>query len=105
LSATTGFHRTQASTATAARRPFQRLYFGTTVAFVVAGCSKGGVGALKKIKEEACACKTKACAEAVDKKMDAALSEIAKNGEPSEADGKEIMSLMADATICTARLM
>ncbi len=84
---------------------FKMVVAGFALSFVVAGCSKGGLGTLKKLKDEACVCTNKACAEAVNKKMDAAIEEIAKSGEPSEADGKEIMKLMTAAGACLAPLM
>ena len=85
-------------------KSFKLIFAGVALSFIVAGCSKGGIGTLKKLKDEACVCTHKACAEAVDKKMEAAIEEIAKSGEPSESDGKQIMKLMTDAGACLAPL-
>jgi hypothetical protein len=68
----------------------------------IGACGGGpSVADFEKLKTEACACKDKACADAVDKKIDAALD---KMKEPNEADGKKIMSLMADAAVCIGTL-
>ena len=78
---------------------------GLVVSLALSGCSKSGLNALRKLKEEACACKTKACAEAVNKKMDDAMTEFAKGGEPSESDGKALLEIMEGAGTCLAPLM
>ena len=63
---------------------------------LVVGCSKKpSVAELKKLKEEACACKDKACAERVNKKLEDTV------GDASEDDvGKEGMDATLDAVIC-----
>jgi hypothetical protein len=68
-------------------------------------CSKGDVGELGKLKDEACACKDKACGEAVNKKLDAELDKLGKDGkEPDEATQTKLMSVMAEAGVCLAKL-
>jgi hypothetical protein len=76
-----------------------------TLSFATTACSKGGVGALKKLKDEACACKDKACAEEVNKKLDSAVEDLAKGGEPSKSDGEAIMEAMTGASACLVPLM
>lgn len=68
-----------------------------------AACGGGGgdVGEIRKLKEEACACKDKACAEAVDKKLDAKLE---KMKQPSKDDEATIAQLMAGAGLCISNL-
>jgi hypothetical protein len=60
----------------------------------------GGADEIVKLKDEACACKDRACAVAVNKKLD---EKIEKMGEPSEGDAKKIMAAMADAGECIAK--
>jgi len=79
------------------------------IAFVfAAGCSKGAnVAQLDKLKEEACACKDKACGEAVNKKLDDAVEQMAKDmggKEPDEATAKKLMEVMTEAGQCIAKL-
>lgn len=81
------------------------ILVGLALCVAVAGCSKGGVSGLKKLKDEACVCTNKACAEAVNKKLDDAMTELAKGGEPSEADGKALMEIMESAGKCLAPLL
>lgn len=73
---------------------------------IAAGCSKGvDVGKLDSLKNEACACKDKACGDAVNKKMDDAMEEMAKGGkEPDEDTQKKLMTVMTEAGICLAKL-
>jgi hypothetical protein len=82
---------------------------GFTVALVFAvGCSKGGdVGALSKLKDEACACKDKACGDAVNKKLDEAVEKMAKDmggKEPEGETAKKLMEVMTEAGVCLAKL-
>ena len=82
---------------------------GFVVALVFAvGCSKGAdVDALSKLKDEACACKDKACGDAVNKKLDDAVEKMAKDmgdKEPDEATGKKLMEVMTEAGMCLAKL-
>jgi ethanolamine ammonia-lyase small subunit len=69
-----------------------------------ASCGKGGLDGkleeLSKIKDEACACKDKACADAVNKKMDDAMNGMK---EPSADDAKKLMDIMAEAGVCLAK--
>lgn len=63
-------------------------------------CGGGGADQITKLKDEACACKDKTCADAVNKKLDDTVS---KMSEPSEADAKKIMAAMAEAGACIAK--
>lgn len=82
------------------------IVFASLFAF---GCGGGGgVGDLEKLKDEACACKDKACAEAVNKKMDAEMEKLEKSyggKEPDEATQKKLMGIMLEAGECLAKNM
>jgi len=70
------------------------------IALVLAvGCTKKvSVAELKKLKEEACACKDKACAERVNKKVEDTI------GNATEDDvGKEGMGVAMDIAMCLAK--
>jgi hypothetical protein len=54
---------------------------------------------IKKLAKEACACKDKACGEAVNKKIEAALEKI-----ESESEAKEAISAMGEAAVCLGKL-
>jgi ethanolamine ammonia-lyase small subunit len=58
------------------------------------------VDKLTKLKDEACACKDKACADAVNKKMDDTMSGMK---EPSADDAKKLMDVMGQAAVCLAK--
>jgi hypothetical protein len=77
-------------------------------ALTVAACGKGaGVDNIVKLKDEACACKDKACAEATNKKLDEAMAQLEKDlggKEPDEATTKKLMSAMTEAGVCIAKL-
>ena len=77
-------------------------------ALTAAACSKGGnVDNIVKLKDEACACKDKACAEAANKKLDEAMNQLEKDfggKEPDEATTKKLMSAMTEAGVCIAKL-
>jgi ethanolamine ammonia-lyase small subunit len=60
-------------------------------------CGGGDVDKLKKLKDEACACKDKACADAVNKKMDSTMEGMK---EPSADDAKKLMEIMTEAAVC-----
>lgn len=60
-------------------------------------CGGGDIDKLKKLKDEACACKDKACADAVNKKMDSTMEGMK---EPSESDAKKLMEIMTEAAVC-----
>lgn len=69
----------------------------------LAACGGGGaVGDMKKFADEMCACKTKECADAVEKKMDAAMEKMTK--EPSESEMKEMLGHVARGAECVAKL-
>jgi ethanolamine ammonia-lyase small subunit len=55
---------------------------------------------LGKLRDEACACKDKACADAVNKKMDDMMTGMK---EPSADDAKKLMDIMAEAGVCLAK--
>jgi hypothetical protein len=67
------------------------------VALALAGCGKGD--SIADIAKEACACKDKACGEAVNKKLDAALEKLT-----SEKEVEKIAGDMGKAGECLARL-
>jgi hypothetical protein len=71
------------------------------VTFAMAACGGGEVDKLKKLKDEACACKDKTCADAVNKKMDDVLTNMKK--EPSADEAKVLMDVMAEAGVCLAK--
>jgi hypothetical protein len=71
------------------------------VTFAMAACGGGEVDKLKKLKDEACACKDKTCADAVNKKMDDVLTGMKK--EPSADEAKVLMDVMAEAGVCLAK--
>ena len=63
------------------------------------GCGKKvSVNDLKKLKEEACACRDKACAQKVNKKLEDTV------GNATEDDvGKEGMAVAMDIAMCIAK--
>ena len=68
---------------------------------LAAACGGGGdVGALEKLKEEACACTDKPCAQAVNKKLD---DKLAKMKEPSKEDADKVAQLMVGAGLCISK--
>jgi hypothetical protein len=73
----------------------------------VAGCSKGfDTSKISSLKDEACACKDKKCADEVNKKLEDTLDEMAKSAggkEPDEATQKQFTTLMGEAAICLAK--
>jgi len=70
----------------------------------LAACSKGAdLDKISKLKDEACACKDKACADAVNKKLDDAVEELGKGKEPDEATAKKLMEIMTEAGLCIAK--
>ena len=69
---------------------------------LVGACGGGDLDSLTKLKDEACACKDKACAEAVNKKMDDTLN---KMKEPSADQVKKLESVMEEAGRCLAKHM
>lgn len=84
------------------------IILGFAVALAAVGCSKGAnVDKLDALKTEACACKDKACGDAVNKKMDDAMEDMAKamgDKEPDEATQKKLMTVMTEAGLCLAKL-
>ncbi|HEV7557784.1 MAG TPA: hypothetical protein VGO00_20100 [Kofleriaceae bacterium] len=78
--------------------------FVIVASLVFGACGGSGVAdELFKLKEEACACKDKKCAEDVNKRMDAALE---KMKDPPDADTqKKIEQIMAGAGACLAKAM
>lgn len=73
-----------------------------TILGLAAACGGGDVGKLKKLSDEACACKDKACADKVNKEMDEVINGMKK--EPSESEAKTLMESMAKAGECIAKL-
>ncbi|MFT3698582.1 MAG: hypothetical protein QM831_35885 [Kofleriaceae bacterium] len=78
----------------------KKLLLITTMMF--AACGGGDVGKLKKLADDACACKDKACADKVNKEMDEVVNGMKK--EPSEAEAKDLMEAMTKAGVCLAKL-
>lgn len=78
------------------------------VASLAVGCGNGGdsksskvgIDDFKKLKAEACACKERKCAEAVDKKVDAAMTNV----DPA-ADTSTMGGLLAEIGLCIAPLL
>jgi len=69
-----------------------------------AACNKGvDLDKISKLKDEACACKDKACADDVNKRIDAAVDEMGKGKEPDEATAKKLMEIMTEAGVCLAK--
>jgi hypothetical protein len=67
-------------------------------------CNKGvDLDKISKLKDEACACKDKACADDVNKRIDAAVDEMGKGKEPDEATAKKLMEIMTEAGVCLAK--
>jgi hypothetical protein len=84
---------------------FKSIILAVSLSVVAFGCGNKGFAALEKLGDEACACKDKACAEAVNKKLDEAMKEAAKGGEPSADDAKKLMATMEKAGKCLAEKM
>jgi hypothetical protein len=61
------------------------------IILLAVGCGGGASGELEKLKDEACACKDKACATEVNKKIDAAIEKMGDKKEPDEATMKVLM--------------
>lgn len=75
------------------------------VASLLFGACGGGGGVadqLFKLKEEACACKDKACGDAVNKKMDAVVEGLKE--EPDKETMTKITQVMAGAGLCLSKL-
>ena len=68
------------------------------VSFSLAACG-GGAGDIKALAKEACACKDKACGEAVNKKMDKALEKIT-----TEDEAKKAAEAIGEAAVCLGKL-
>jgi len=79
----------------------KKLLLLATFSMLAAACGGGEVDKLKKLKDEACACKDKTCADAVNKKMDDVLTGMKK--EPSADEAKTLMEVMAQAGECLAK--
>ncbi len=80
----------------------KKLLLLATLTLSAAACGNGDIDALGKLKDEACACKDKACAEAVNKKMD---DYIEKMKEPSKGDAEKLEKVMTEAGLCLAKHM
>jgi len=80
--------------------------FVVSALLALTACGSKGSDKLDKLKDEACACKDKACAEEVNKKMDSAIEDLAKefgDKEPDEATQKKIAGAMMEAGMCLAK--
>jgi hypothetical protein len=74
---------------------------------LVAGCSKSGMDRITSLKDEACACKDKACGDAVNKKLDDAVEQLGKDlggKNPDDATAKKLIDTMAQASECLSKL-
>lgn len=81
-----------------------KLFALASITSLVVACGGGGAD-FKKLKEEACACKDKACAEAVNKKLDAAIEGLAKGGEKeAEKALEKVGPDLAEAGACLGKL-
>ena len=83
------------------------LGISASLALLLGACGGGGADKLGKLKDEACACKDKACGDAVNKKMDEAMAQMEKDmggKEPDEATTAKIMSSMLEAGQCLSKL-
>jgi hypothetical protein len=79
----------------------KKLLLLATLSMFAAACGGSEVDKLTKLKDEACACKDKKCADAVNTKMDDVLKGMTK--EPSAEEGKKLMDVMAEAGVCLAK--
>ena len=81
--------------------------FVMSALLALGACGSKGSDKLEKLKDEACACKDKACGEAVNKKMDDAVEDLAKefgDKEPDEATQKKLAGTMMEAGLCLSKL-
>ncbi|HEY6034856.1 MAG TPA: hypothetical protein VIV58_11365 [Kofleriaceae bacterium] len=73
-----------------------------------AGCGKGGLDGkldeLAKIKDEACACKDKACADAAHDKYVAWKKGNSKDDKPSDEQMKKFETLRTELNDCRRKL-
>lgn len=77
-----------------------------SVLLALGACGGGGSAKLEKLKDEACACKDKECAQAVNKKMDDAVEDLMKEyggKEPDEETQKKLGTTMMEAGLCLAK--
>ena len=82
--------------------------FVMSTLLALGACGSKGSDKLEKLKDEACACKDKACATEVNKKMDDAVEDLAKefgDKEPDEATQKKLAGTMMEAGLCLAKHM
>jgi len=83
------------------------LGISTSLALVLGACGGGSTAKLEKLKDEACACKDKACGDAVNKKLDAAMEDLEKEyggKEPDEKEAGKLMGIMLEAGQCLSKL-
>lgn len=79
--------------------------FAFVLIIALAACGKGGAaGELGKLRDEACACKDKACADAVDKKLEKEIEKVTGSKEPDEATQKAMAEAMLEAGMCLSKL-
>ena len=84
------------------------LGISTSLALLLGACGRGGgAGKIESLKDEACACKDKACGDAVNKKLDEAMEQMEKDlggKEPDEATSVKVMGAMLEAGQCLSKL-
>jgi hypothetical protein len=78
----------------------KKLLLLVSFSVFAAACGSGDLGKLTKLKDQACACKDKACADAVNKQMDEAMQGMK---EPSADEAKKFMEVMTEAGTCLAK--
>lgn len=74
-----------------------------TLAFVLAlglgACGGDAADEINKLAKDACACKDKACGDAVNKKLDKALEKLS-----SEEELKKVATALGEAGMCLGKL-
>lgn len=84
------------------------LFLGVGLVGAGAGCGKGGLDGkldeLSKIKDEVCACKDKACADAAHEKYTAWKKGNSKDDKPSDEQMKKFETLRTELNDCRRKL-
>jgi hypothetical protein len=84
------------------------IIISTFLGLLGAGCGKGGLDGkldeLSKIKDEVCACKDKACADAAHDKYVAWKKGNSKDDKPSDEQMKKFEALRTELNDCRRKL-